>query len=61
MSYRSWLASPHLALTSFSPRAGLSRGENGTPCASTLILGLTLAMSAVALVVELFIRLIAAT
>ena len=61
MSYRSWLASPHLALTSFSPRAGFSRGEKGPPRASTLILGLTLAMSAVALVVEFFIRLIAAT
>lgn len=61
MSHRSWLASPHLAPTSFAPRASLARGEKGTPRASTLILGLTLAMLAVALVVELFIRLIAAT
>ena len=61
MSYRSWLASPHLALTSLAPRAGLARGERGAPRASSLILGLTVAMFVLALVVDLFIRWIAAT
>jgi len=61
MSYRSWLATPHLAQSLLSPRAGFAQGEGGAPRASSLILGLTLAMFAVAAVVELFIRLIAST
>ncbi|MET4634720.1 MULTISPECIES: hypothetical protein [Kaistia] len=61
MSYRSWLASPHLALSLQSPRAGLARGKRRAPRASSLILGLTVAMFVLALVVDLFIRWIAAT
>jgi len=61
MSYRSWLACAHVVLLPFSPRAPLARGERAAPRASTLILALTLALSAVALVAELFIRLIAAS
>jgi hypothetical protein len=61
MSYRSWLTTPHLARSLRSPRAGLARGEGGAPRASSLILGLTLALLVIALVVELFIRLIAAS
>ena len=67
MSYRSWLATPHLALSTFRPRAASARGEAGDPAkeaaprASSLILGLTVAMFVLALVVDLFIRWIAAT
>jgi hypothetical protein len=61
MSYRSWLATPHLARSLLFPRAGSARGESTAPRASSLILGLTLALLVIALVVELFIRLIAAT
>ncbi|MCX5517903.1 hypothetical protein OSH10_05605 [Kaistia defluvii] len=61
MSYRFWLASPDLALSLQSPRAGLARGKRGAPRVSSLILGLTVSMFLLALVVDLFNRWIAAT
>ncbi|MCX5568212.1 hypothetical protein [Kaistia nematophila] len=62
MSYRSWLGCPHIALSTLRPRAGSARGEAGpVPRASTLILGLTVAISALVLAVDLLIRLTAAT
>jgi len=61
MSYRSWLGCPHIALSPLRPRADLARGEARAPRASTLIFGLTVAISALVLAVDFLIRLTAAT